>query len=314
MAVFRIEKTQNYTVMSNHHLRNKSLSLKAKGLLSQILSLPENWDYTLSGLSLINRESIDAIRTAVSELERAGYITRSRIRKENGQLGSAEYVIRELPPEGFTPEDSTPEESSSTPVLPISPAADSPGLRKPISGEPIWENPIQVNPALEKETQLNKDIIITKESNKDLANNHQSIYPDNEKKEPPESEIDRMDGLAAEIENYRAVIKENIAYEHLCLDYEPERVTEILELILETVCSARKYIRIGGEDYPAEVVKNRFMKLTQHHVEYVFDCIQGNTTDVRNIKAYLITTLYNAPTTISHYYTAKVSHDFYGSG
>ena len=86
MAVFRIEKTQNYTVMSNHHLRNSTLSLKAKGLLSQILSLPENWDYTLSGLSRINRESVDAIRTAVQELECDGYITRSRARKENGQL------------------------------------------------------------------------------------------------------------------------------------------------------------------------------------------------------------------------------------
>ncbi|MCI6568709.1 MAG: helix-turn-helix domain-containing protein, partial [Dysosmobacter sp.] len=74
MAVFRVEKNKGYTVMSNHHLRNKALSLKAKGLLSQMLSLPEDWDYTLKGLSLINRESIDAIRTAVWELERAGYI------------------------------------------------------------------------------------------------------------------------------------------------------------------------------------------------------------------------------------------------
>ena len=81
MAVFRIEKTQNYTVMSNHHLRNKTLSLKAKGLLSQILSLPEDWDYTLAGLSSINRESIDAVRSAVLELEQAGYLTRSRERK-----------------------------------------------------------------------------------------------------------------------------------------------------------------------------------------------------------------------------------------
>ena len=73
MAVFRVERNTGYTVMSNHHLRNKELSLKAKGLLSQMLSLPENWDYTLAGLSYINRESIDAIRTAVWELEKAGY-------------------------------------------------------------------------------------------------------------------------------------------------------------------------------------------------------------------------------------------------
>ena len=88
MAVFRVEKNRGYTVMSNHHLRNKALSLKAKGLLSQMLSLPEDWDYTLKGLSLINRESIDAIRTAVWELGwiyQAGAGTRPE--RQNGRYG-----------------------------------------------------------------------------------------------------------------------------------------------------------------------------------------------------------------------------------
>ena len=82
MAVFRVERNRGYTVMSNHHLRNRGLTLKAKGLLSQMLSLPDNWDYTLAGLSHINREKIDAIREAVRELEKAGYIVRSRERDE----------------------------------------------------------------------------------------------------------------------------------------------------------------------------------------------------------------------------------------
>ena len=86
MAVFRVERNQNYTVMSNYHLRDKSLSLKAKGLLSQMLSLPEDWDYTLTGLARINCEGRDAIRAAVKELEEAGYVTRSRIRNEKGHL------------------------------------------------------------------------------------------------------------------------------------------------------------------------------------------------------------------------------------
>ena len=97
MAVFRVERNKGYTVMSNHHLRNKELSLKAKGLLSQMLSLPEDWDYTLAGLSFINREKIDAIREAVKELERAGYIVRSRERDEKGRLRGADYVIFEQP-------------------------------------------------------------------------------------------------------------------------------------------------------------------------------------------------------------------------
>ena len=93
MAVFRVERNTGYTVMSNHHLRNKELSLKAKGLLSQMLSLPEDWDYTLKGLSHINREKIDAIREAVKELEKAGYIVRSRERDEKGRLRGADYII-----------------------------------------------------------------------------------------------------------------------------------------------------------------------------------------------------------------------------
>ena len=97
MAVFRVERTNNYTVMSNYHLRDKTISFKAKGLLSMMLSLPEKWDYTLQGLAYINREQIDAIRQAVHELERAGYIVRVRERDSRGRLRGAEYTIYEQP-------------------------------------------------------------------------------------------------------------------------------------------------------------------------------------------------------------------------
>ena len=109
MSVFRVEKTKGYTVMSNHHLRNHALSLKAKGLLSQMLSLPEDWDYTLQGLAQINKESIDAIREAVRELERAGYIKRSRERDERGCLRGTVYTIYEQPHAEPTPEEPTQE-------------------------------------------------------------------------------------------------------------------------------------------------------------------------------------------------------------
>lgn len=98
MSVFRVEKSKDYTVMSNYHLRDKALSLKAKGLLSQMLSLPEDWDYTLKELSAINRESIDAIRQAVGELEQADYIIRSRNRDKGGCLQGSDYVIYEQSP------------------------------------------------------------------------------------------------------------------------------------------------------------------------------------------------------------------------
>ncbi|CYV61341.1 helix-turn-helix domain-containing protein [Streptococcus suis] len=144
MAVFRIEKNRGYTVMSNHHLRNKELTLKAKGLLSQMLSLPENWDYTLAGLSHINKESIDAIRTAVLELEKAGYITRTQGRDEKGKMTAITYTIYEQP---------------QSPVL------DQPILEKPKADNPTSENPMQLN----KDIQ-NTDLSKKEEKNKDGLN------------------------------------------------------------------------------------------------------------------------------------------------
>ena len=142
MAVFRVEKNRGYTVMSNHHLRNKDLSLKAKGLLSQMLSLPEDWDFTLKGLSLINREQIDAIRAAIRELEQAGYIVRSRERDSQGRLRGADYVIYEQP----------------------QPVPDSPTLENP-----MLDNPTQEKPTLGKPTQLNKDISSKEKSITDVS-------------------------------------------------------------------------------------------------------------------------------------------------
>ena len=130
MAVFRVEKNSGYTVMSNHHLRNRALSLKAKGLLSQMLSLPEDWDYTLQGLARINRESIDAIRQAIRELEQAGYIQRSRERDEKGRLRGADFVIFELP--------------KPVPAS-VSPTLENPTLENPTQEKPTLENPMQLN-------------------------------------------------------------------------------------------------------------------------------------------------------------------------
>lgn len=134
MAVFRVEKNGDYTVMSNVHLRDSSLSLKAKGLLSQMLSLPDGWDYTLSGLAAINKEGVDAIRAAVQELEQAGYIQRRRTQNPDGTFAGNEYVIHE------------------TPVFSV-PSLENPTMEKPTLDNPSLENP----------TELNKDI-----SSKDL--------------------------------------------------------------------------------------------------------------------------------------------------
>ncbi|WP_287586102.1 DUF6017 domain-containing protein [Mogibacterium sp.] len=279
MAVFRVEKNKGYTVMSNHHLRNKELTLKAKGLLSQMLSLPENWDYTLAGLSHIKREKIDAIREVVKEQEQVGYIVRSQTRDEKGRLRGADYVIYEQPP-----------------------ASDLPTL----------ENPTQLNKDIQK-TDLSKK----EEINKDILNTDSIpiLSPD----PSPLSEWDPLPEKNGTEQKdaykiYEEIIKDNIEYEHLISTkrLDRDRIDAILDLILETVCSKRKKILIAGDEYSAEHVKAKFMKLDSSHIEFVLDCMQENTTKVRNIKQYLKAVLFNAPYTIGNYYTALVNHDMYG--
>lgn len=108
----------------------------------------------------------------------------------------------------------------------------------------------------------------------------------------------------------RREVEENIGYKNLCAQYGREDVDEVAELIVEVLCTTRPTLRIGGEELPSERVKNRFHQLDYGHLEYVFDCLRRNTTQVRNIRAYLLTALYNAPATISNYYQAAVQHDF----
>ena len=145
MAVFRIEKTRDYTVMSNHHLRNTDLSLKAKGLLSLMLSLPEDWDYTMKGLARICKDGIDSISGGIRELEAHGYLIRERIRNENGQLGSIEYTILEQP-------------------KPPAPMQEPPILENPIQAVPTLDVPMQGDPA-----QLNTQGSSNQISKKDLS-------------------------------------------------------------------------------------------------------------------------------------------------
>ena len=289
MAVFRVERTRDYTVMSNYHLKDKRLSLKSKGLLSQMLSLPDDWDYTLSGLSVINRESKDAIRSALNELEAAGYIRRRQTTDASGKFSSNEYIIYERPEE---PEP-----------LPGKPSSENTTTEKPMTEKPSSGNP----------TQLNTKKSITKKSITDLSSTDSFPFPSGETAARPPEE-NRRETDTDHMELYRDLIKENISYEILRQDmpYDTDRLDEIVELMVETVCSTRKQIRVSGSDYPAQVVKSRLLKLDSEHIRFVFDCLKQNTTKVRNIRQYLLAVLFNAPTTIGNYYSALVNHDMHG--
>ena len=274
MSVFRVERSEGYTVMSNHHLRNKALSLKAKGLLSQMLSLPEDWDYTLAGLAHINREKIDAIREAVKELERAGYIVRSRARDEKGRLRGAEYVIYEKP--------------------------QKPVLEKPTLENPTLDNPTQEKPTLEKPTQLNKDLSSTdKSSNDSIQSRAAAVLPEPARREASK-EVD-----------YRDFIRENIELDALYARHpdDAEILTEMYELLVETVSARRKYTRVAGSDFPHESVKSRLLKLNSEHIRFVLDGLKQNTTQIRNVKQYLLAALFNAPVTFNSKTMLDINHD-----
>ena len=288
MSVFRVEKNKGYTVMSNHHLRNHALSLKAKGLLSQMLSLPEDWDYTLQGLAQINKESIDAIREAVRELERAGYIKRSRERDERGCLRGTVYTIYEQPHAEPTPEK----------PMQALPTLDNPILEKPMLDKPTLENPMQLNTKSTKKR---------KRQSTDLSITDSIPFPSGF----PETPVQKRTEAKETFESYRELILENIDYDVLAGDpcVDREQLDEIVALVQETVCSTRSRIRVAGNDYPTEVVRSKLLKLNSEHIRFVMDCLKQNTTRIRNIRQYLLAMLFNAPSTMNSYYTALVAHD-----
>lgn len=278
MAVFRIEKTRDFTVMSNHHLKNRNLTLKAKGLLSMILSLPDDWHYTTRGLASICKEGVDSISGAIKELEQTGYIVRNRLRDAKGRITDTEYVIHETP----------------VSALPI----NQPDMAIPHPASPDTENPDRVKPYPGTPAQYN-----TKESN----TNPEKTKPTQESIYPSHPDL-------REMERWRERIRDQIEYEALVEDgsFGRAKVDELVELMTETMCSTKRTISVGGEAYPTEVVKARLSQLENRHILYALTSMKETTSEIRNIRGYLLTVLYNAPTTIESDFQAYFNHDFYG--
>ena len=295
MAVFRVEKTRNYTVMSNYHLRDKSLSLKAKGLLSLMLSLPEDWDYTTKGLARICKDGVDSICATVRELEGAGYIVRARERHADGTLGGIEYTILEQPREPEPPKRENP--------VQVENAGDAPKRAFPEQVKPVLGKPEQENPA-----QLN----IQEQSKEILSTDSTKSFPSFPHKGKPiqESGMERR-------ETYREQIMTNVDYDYLVgyTAVDRERLDELVGLMLDTVpmlFTARSSPTPPSPTCRTAWPLSRLLKLTGAHLLYVLDRIRENTTDVRHVKPYLLTALYNAPLTMDNHYALMVGHDLSG--
>lgn len=300
--IFRIEKTKNFTVMSNHHLQNPRLTLKAQGLLSKMLSLPDNWDYSLAGLVKICMEGKDAINKALGELEAEGYLTRHQVRGTKGRFSRTEFIIREIPIPPCTENPSTVEMQTTSALS----QASSPCTENRVTVEasadlPCTDYPYTVNPSTDNPCPENPPQSSTK-GTKELK--EQNTYPSIYQEESAEEIVEE--------DKIEEILQDQIEYDVLVQDPDyfggssgPELLDSIVEILKAPFTSSKTTCRISGENIATEAVRSRLRKLECEHIKYVYDCVFGSQIhpQIKNMKAYLLTALYNAPITYAAYCT-----------
>ena len=310
MAVFRVEKTTGYTVMSNYHLRDKNLSCRACGLLSKMLSLPEEWDYTTRGLAMICKDGVEAITTTLKELEACGYLIRRQNRDDKGRMAGTEFVIFEHPQKRAVTED------SSEPIHAV------PDTGAPCTGIPDTEAPYPVGAA-----QINKELTSTEESSteesiKDSRSSvtHHPPLPARDARDegmPVENseEDEEEDRRFTSPKSAREQIREQIGYDRLCDRENRVQLDELVEIMVEVMINRSPTIRISREEeFPAAYVRKRFFGITSEHIETVLESIRDNPSKVVCTKAYLLAALFNAVSTLDHHYAMMVNADLNGGG
>lgn len=314
MTKYTIKKEKDFVQIPNSILTSPDISLKAKGILALMLSLPDNWKFSIEGIASKCKESKECIGSAIKELESAGYIKRTMMHGVDGKITGMEYEIFEEPytvtkgeehneekpcedkPCSANPYTEKPlmEELSEEKPLMDKPSTENPSMDLPMKGKPSEENPLE-----------NNTIINKKENNNILFNNIQSN---------PISSKNKISFNMSEIELTKFTVEENIDYDIL-IERFPNRkamIDEIVDLMVEVLCSNREFITIASDTHPIEQVKERFESIDSGHIEYILECLDKTTTDIRNIKQYLLSVIFNAPQTMDNYYTAAVKHDLYG--
>ena len=292
-TVFRVFKTEKFSVISNYHLFDKRLTHKATNLLTTMLALSPVWDYTLEGLASLKKDGIDGVRSGIRELEKLGYLTRRQLRNEKGQLAHNEYLVYETPE--LNPNFAKSEENCQ----------ELPSLENPITDKkinsPSLENPSTENPSTENPTQLNTKLLNTKYTNQSYQDNN-NININNTYRCDEMDSIDKIDR-----KEIKAELKKQLSYENLISRNEADKkqinsINSIINILADVMSSRSQNIRIGGENKPLEEVIQRFKQLTDKHIAYVLECLNKNADKPRNIRAYLLTSLFNAPSTMDCYY------------
>lgn len=324
MSVIRMERNGNFTVMANYHFRDKRLSFKEMGLLSFMYSLPGNWKYSIEGLASLTRDGSAAVQSGISKLEQFGYIRRKQHRHKDGTLGLMEYVVYEVP-QNQPPKNPCPQmEAAPEPPQNIPSGENRPTVKpETFLGE---KSKKFTPPKAEKPSSGNRQTVPYISNTKKL-NTYGERFPSPKTPSPPpgkgnggapegkEGRENKRTQKSAKtgsgMEECRAIIRRNTGGGLLSARSSPE-LDELLEIAAETLFASenKATIRISGINYPASVVKERFLSLDDVHVDFVLDCMSRNTTPIKNIRQYLTATLFNAPVTINSYYTARVNHDF----
>lgn len=325
-TVFRVEKNKNYTTISNHHLQDRNLSLKAKGLLTLILSLPPDWDMTLKGLVSLSGDGVDSVRSGIQELEKAGYLRRSRSRNNLGQLLCTEYTIYE-----HAVTENVASETEIDDNLNIIYSEESHiGKSDVDKNSHIGKSDVDKNTPEKIENSqigfsnigkpyIGKSNTIKNLNNKDTNNinnyPYQSTYSSKLCREPKENSIDEMEKaqtLYEERKAYEEIIKQNIAYDLLSEQKETSRdfLDLCVQVMVDAVTSNKPYIKIKGQDIPKEAVKSVLLKLDDENISYVDMCLSESKTAIKNMQSYILTALYCSQHGGDTYFNQLVKHDY----
>lgn len=336
-TVFRVEKNKNYTTISNHHLQDRNLSLKAKGLLTLILSLPPDWDMTLKGLVSLSGDGVDSVRSGIQELEKAGYLRRSRSRNNLGQLLCTEYTIYE-----HAVTENVASETEIDDNLNIIYSEESHiGKSNVDKNSHIGKSDVDENSQIGKsdvdknttenlddcqicfsnvgKSNIGKSNTIKYLNNKDTYNinnyPYQSTYSSKLCKEPKENSIDEMEeaqSLYEERKAYEEIIKQNIAYDLLTEQKKISRdfLDLCIQVMVDAVTTNKPYIKIKGQDIPKEAVKSVLLKLDDENISYVDMCLSESKTAIKNMQSYILTALYCSKHGGDTYFNQLVKHDY----
>lgn len=279
MAILKNKTQGNYTIVSNGILKNQSLSLKDRGLIITLLSLPDNWAFTINGLSKIIPDGKDSIKNSLKHLEELGYVSKTQSRGEFGKYGNIVIEVHE------------------TPILPI---VENPLTDNPLTGKPVPENLSQYN---NNKYNTNKSII------------HQSIHPSiNNQNVDGLVDMDESENYIY----LKNLIKKNIEYDILSDQFkdltDKDILDQIVDLITEICSFAKKDILINGNHIPSALVKTKFLKLDSSNIQYVMEELKKGTSKIKNPHSYLISMLYNAQNTQNVHYQSAVNSDMRNIG